>query len=259
MKTSFYFVLWILIYPLLGLINNSFIDNNSFFVAIAVVWGLSWLLNRLMPETLTYERVSDVAPILESVYTGNVTAFGKRLSRETVIETVTAIYFLVTTFVIGIAVFKYGVNDWFALIVFGFFTYGAISRSVILNKARVSLKDNPLPEQCMEIADGTYKLDYASYYEERQNTTYEQMLPPRPRFFKVFQVFSIVVAVLAAILGLIYIALAIIVMMSQSGMAGEALAGMYFLYGSLAAYFGIKDCISIIQSFRTKTTELHRI
>lgn len=28
MKTSFYFVLWILIYPLLGLISNIFIDNK---------------------------------------------------------------------------------------------------------------------------------------------------------------------------------------------------------------------------------------
>ncbi len=41
MKTSFYFVVWILIYPLLGLLHNSFIDNNSFLVALAAVWGLS--------------------------------------------------------------------------------------------------------------------------------------------------------------------------------------------------------------------------
>lgn len=39
MKTSFYFVLWILIYPILGLFNNSFIDNNAFIVALAIVWG----------------------------------------------------------------------------------------------------------------------------------------------------------------------------------------------------------------------------
>lgn len=86
MKTSFYFVLWILIYPILGLFNNAFIDNNAFIVAIAAVWGLSWLLNRAMPETLTYESASQMAPILEDVYTGNVSAFMKRLSRESNIE-----------------------------------------------------------------------------------------------------------------------------------------------------------------------------
>lgn len=256
MKTSFYFVLWIFIYPLLGLINNSFIDNNSFFVAIAVVWGVSWLLNRLMPETLTYERMSEEVPILENVYTGNVSAFGKRLSRETMIETVTAIYFLVTTFVIGMAVFKYGINDWFALVVFAFFTYGAISRATNLNKARVSLKENPLPEQCMEIADETYKLDYASYYEARQNTTYEQMLPPRPRLFKAFLIFSIVLASIAILMGFFFIATAIITMLDELSVTTEVLAGMYFLYGSLASYFGIKDFTSIIQSFNHKCTRI---
>ena len=94
MKTSFYFVLWILIYPILGLFNNAFI------VALAIVWGLSWLLNRIMPVTLTYERASQIAPVLEDVYTGNVSAFMKRLSRESNIEIVTAIYFIVTTIVI---------------------------------------------------------------------------------------------------------------------------------------------------------------
>lgn len=58
MKTSFYFVLWILIYPILGLFHSSFIDNNSYIVALAIVLGLSWILNRLMPTTLSYEHVS---------------------------------------------------------------------------------------------------------------------------------------------------------------------------------------------------------
>lgn len=82
MKTSFYFVLWILIYPILGLFNNGFIDNNAFIVALAIVWGLSWLLNRMMPDTQTYERASQVAPILEDVYSGIVSSFKKRLVRD---------------------------------------------------------------------------------------------------------------------------------------------------------------------------------
>lgn len=145
MKTSFYFVLWILIYPILGLFDNSFINNNAFIVALAVVWGLSWLLNHIIPHTLTYERVSQIAPILEDVYTGNVTSFKKRLSREANIEIITAIYFIVTTIVIALAVFKVGVNDWLALAIFGFFTIGAISRSSSLIKAKSQLRNNPTP------------------------------------------------------------------------------------------------------------------
>lgn len=62
MKTSFYFVIWILIYPLLGLLNIDFINNNSFIIALAVVWGLSWLLNRLIPNILLYEYALRTAP-----------------------------------------------------------------------------------------------------------------------------------------------------------------------------------------------------
>ncbi len=254
MKTSFYFVLWILIYPILGLFNNDFIAENSFVVAIAVVWSLSWLLNRMMPDTLTYERVSQIAPVMENVYTGNVEAFIKRLRTETRIETFTSIYFLVTTAVIAYAVFKAGVNDWIALIVFGFFTFGAISRSISLSKALASVKSNPTPEQCAQTAEDVYKLDYAAYYEGRQSYSYEQMLPPRPRHFKAFQIFSIIIAGICSLLGLLYVILATIIMIGSDSLAADALAGMYLLYGSLAAYFGIKDFSSIFQSLRAKPT-----
>lgn len=252
MKTSFYFVLWILIYPILGLFNNDYIAEHSFVVAIAIVWCLSWLLNRMMPDTLTYERVSQMAPILENVYTGNVSAFIKRLRSEARIETFTSIYFLVTTAVIAYAVFKAGVNDWIALIVFGFFTFGAISRSISLSKALMTVKSNPTPEQCAETAEEVYKFNYASYYEGRQSYPYEQMLPPRPRHFKAFQIFSIIMAGICSMLGLLYIVLATIVMIGSTSLAADAVAGMYLLYGSLATYFGIKDFVSIIQSLTHK-------
>ena len=257
MKTSFYFVIWILIYPILGLFDNSFINNNAFIVALAVVWGLSWLLNRIMPETLTYEHASQIAPILEDVYTGNVTSFKKRLSRETNIEVITAIYFVVTTVVIVIAVFKIGISDWIALAIFGFFTFGAISRSAVLLKAKSQLNGNPTGEQCMEIADETYKLDYASYYEVRSNASYEEMLPPKPKHFKVFKIFSIVISTIASLLGLLYIVNGIIIMLSLSSLEAGAVAGMYFLYGSLAAYFGVKDFISCI-CVKSSTTAINK-
>ena len=63
--------------------------------------GLSCLLNRVMPKTLTYERASQIAPILEAVYTGNINSFSKRLSSDTLIEAITAIYFSVTNISCG--------------------------------------------------------------------------------------------------------------------------------------------------------------
>ena len=253
MKTSFYFVLWILIYPILGLFNNEFVNNNAFFVALVAVWGLSWLLNRVMPKTLTYERASQIAPILEEVYTGNVNSFSKRLSSDTFIETVTAIYFSITTLVVAMTIFLVGVNDWVPLIVFGFFTIGAISRSIKLGKARAALRSNPTAEECMEIATDVYQLDYASYYEAHNGVVYSDMLPPKPRYFKGFQIFSLVVAGIATLLGLLYIISGILIMFDGSSIEIGAVAGMYFLYGSLATYFGVKDIITIAKSFKKKS------
>ena len=253
MKTSFYFVLWFVIYPILGQFNNSFIDNNAFVIALAIVWGLSWLLNKIMPKTLAYERATQVFPILENVYTGNVASFKKRLARRSYIEVITAIYFSITTLVIAIAVIKFGINDWISLAIFLFFTIATVSRSSILLKATMQLKGNPTPEQCMEIVDETYKLDYNSYFEMRSMAAYDEIFPPKPTFFKVFIIFSIIIAIIVAFFGLYLCIIDGFVLLTFQTLEIPdeelAFAGMYFLYGTLAAYYGIKDIISCIRSY----------
>ena len=102
----------------------------------------------------------------------------------------------------------------------------------------------------MEIATDVYQLDYASYYEAHNGVDYADMLPPKPRNFKGFQIFSLVVAAIAAILGLLYIVSGIVIMFNGRSIEIGALAGMYFLYGSLATYFGVKDIITIAKSFK---------
>lgn len=80
------------------------------------------------------------------------------------------------------------------------------------------------------------------------------MLPERPRHFKAFQIFSIVIAGICSLLGLLYVILAAIVMIGSDSLATDALAGMYLLYGSLAAYFGIKDFFTTISAIRNKSS-----
>lgn len=246
MKTSFYFVLWIVIYPILYLFNNSFIDNNAFIFALIIVAGISWLTNKMMPKIIVYERFSQSAPMLEDVYTGNVSSFLKRLSRDFLVEAISVAYFVITFIVIILTILKSGVNDWIALIIFGIFSFGVISRCLTIYRAKSELKSEPTPEKCMEIAEGIYKLDYASFYEYRQRVSYEELLSRKPRYFKVFKVFSIVMAGIATILGFVYFVIGILVMISQNSLESGAVAGMYLLYGSLAAYFGVKDFISCI-------------
>lgn len=244
MKTSFYIVLWIVIYPILGLFNNSFVDSNAFLIALAIVWGLSVLLNRTMPNTLLYEQVSERLPVLEDVYNGNVQAFRKKLCRETLIDGLSAVYLCIAVIVIAIAILA-GAKDWIAFIIFALLAYSSVIRAISLFKGYRKLKANPVPDECVNIVDVAFKCDYAAYYEERERRPYQDMFPPRPKQFKTFQVFSLVVAVIAAILGLAYIIMAIWVVTAYSSVEADSVAIMYFLYGSLAAYFGVTDSFSI--------------
>lgn len=240
MKTSFYFVLWILIYPILELINNSFINNHSFIFALAAVWGISWVLEHLMPKTLAYNRLSQVVPILEDIYTENISGFRKRLLKNAIIEMVGAVYFFITTILIVLDVLADG-NAWVALVAFSFFTFKTVSRCVKMLKAHSLLNSNPTIEQCMQIADKVYDLNYEAYCESHVGLSSQEMLEPRPKYYIVFQIFSTVVAIAASLLGILFILIGAMGLLFESSFEAGTTAGMCFLYGSLATYFGIKD------------------
>ncbi len=254
MKTSFYFVLWIIIYPILGWIGNDTVTNNSFIFALIAVFAITWLINRMMKKTVMYETATQISCVLEDVYTGNVPSFGKRLSREATIETITAAYLIVTTLVVGLDMLTTAVSNWVALVVFGLFTFGSITKCVNLHRANSSLKSNPTPAQCVEIANNTYNLNYEAYYESRSGVTLEAILPPRPKYFNCFLIFSLVTAIIAALLGLLFIIASVIIFISGSPFLFDvaALSGMLVLYGFLAIYFGVKDIISTMQGLKRK-------
>ena len=196
MKTSFYFFLWIIVYPILGLLHNPWIYQNSFIVALISVFGFSWILNNAMPHTLQYGRIAEMASILEEVYTGDVKSFMKRLQQMETIELITSIYFVVTLLFIVFTMVKGSANDWISILVFGYFAYGAISRTIKLMKANNNLKNNPIPSECVYAVEEVYRIDYNSYYEERLNHTAEGMLPEKPKYFTLLQVISVVISII---------------------------------------------------------------
>lgn len=255
MKTSFYFALWILIYPLLDMLHNDFISQNSFFVALIIVWGVSALLPRLMPNIYEYEALSDTLPVLEEVYTGNVEAFKKRVSMLTAASIVTAIYFIVTIVAI---MFMAGFGSLFSIAIFGFFTYAAIKRSIQLNDTRNRIYANPTPEECAEVVDQTFQVNYEAYYSSRCDHTEAemlQMLPQRPAGFTAFQIISLIIATCVSVAGIYFIILAIPSLLSSPG--DRTIGSMFFLYGTLATFYGIKDLYSIVRAlFINKTNPM---
>lgn len=257
MKTSFYFVCWILIYPILGLLNIDFINNNSFLVAILCILGLSWLLKRAMPNVLLYDKATAVLPVLEDIFTGNIASFKKRIKQEMLIEIVGSLYLITMTAIIGYSWLKTGEAEVFTLIIFALISLSGIVRSVKLNNAFLKIKANPTPDECIAVAATTYQLDYSPYYEQRKELTFAEMFPPRPKAYKAFSISSIVLAILSIIFGVIFIGTGVYYLILGLRIAAEfashygpvlALSGMYLLYGSLAFYYGIKDLITSVRT-----------
>ena len=153
---------------------------------------------------------------------------------------------------------KGSADDWIALLIFGFFAFGAITRAFRLNQVNNRLKYKPTPEECAAVVGEIYRVDYAGYYNARTVSSAEAMLPPQPPHFKGFQVFSLLIAVVCGLLGLFYLIMSIILMAVNKG--PEAISGgiMYFLYGSLATYFGIKDSADCIAYFRRESKKKKR-
>lgn len=251
MKTSFYFVIWIIIYPLLNLMHNEFIDANSFIIALIVVWGLSYLINRSIPNILGYERHTAAYPLLEDVYTGNVVGFLKRLSTRTTMSIVTALYFVVSTVVI-IITFLNDMDEWIAVLIFAFLSWSAMKQSVAMSRIKSMVKSNPTPDQCMQVAENNMRLNYSVYYQWRQTRDYAQMFQPRPKGFVAFLIISVIFAIVAGLLGLVTAVLGIISLFGGVSFANTAFGSMMFLYGSLASYYGIRDTIDCIRSLKNK-------
>lgn len=251
MKTSFYFVIWMIIYPFLGLFHNQVLSQNSFIAALIMVWGLSWLLNRAMPDTLRYEAALSKVKVLEQLYTGNIQSIHRSISRQITIQFITAIYFGVTFVFVLYSILRHSdANDWIALVLFGLFAYGAVNGASTLSKAKWRLINDPSPETASEVLKAVYRLDYKSYYIARRTSTPEAMLPPAPPHIKAFRIFSFIVAVICTILGLIQLlkgGLFIAFNLHDMGISGGI---MYLLYGSLAAYFGLKDTVDIGSDLR---------
>lgn len=251
MKTSFFFVVWIGIYPLLSLINNPGLQEYSFMVALIVVFGLSIALNKLMFKTILYENACKVVSIMENIYDDKVSAFKRRIDRESTIEAVSAAYFVITTILLLYMMFTTGNNEIFALIIFAFLSIGAFTRAGKLIKGAASLRNNSTPECCMEVAYNVYNIDYEQYYNSRHGRDLKDVLPPRPQHYTLFLIISTVLASLCALLGLAFVVMAVIGLVNGGfGLLGNAI--ILILYGTLATYFGVKDLIECISSLRNR-------
>jgi predicted membrane protein len=249
MKTSFFFIVWILIYPILGLFNSAAINNNTFFIALIVVFFLARFLQKSMPNVLAYDQAIGITDILETVYTNNIRDLRKRLHRDSTIELLTSIYFAVTVCIVLMTILRGSSEEWFTLLVFAFLLCAYVVRCIKIFKGIFLLKKEANTENCVKIVEDIYKLNYEAYYDAHIERSVHDMLPPRPKFYSFYSLACLVFAIICSLLGATYIIYGIILQTSESV---GVLSGMYTLYGVLALYFGIKDSLDSWHSIKKK-------
>lgn len=105
---------------------------------------------------------------------------------------------------------------------------------------------------------GDYGLDYTSYYNDHEGVSYEEVMSRnRPKYFKWYQIISMIFATAAVLLGIycIYICVKAIPYIGATnvklGLGAVILAEL--LYGSLALSFGLKDTMSLLRSLKSKS------
>lgn len=251
MKTSFFFCIWILIYPLLAMFDNALVNEYSFFFALLIVFFLSRMIANRMPNILAYEKISEMTRIMEPAYVGDVKKFRRELASRVLIDGIWAIYLIITVISLLFAMLQGGGNYLFTLVIFALFGWAAIRSSVKFTSAYMALVKNPTPEQCVDIVDNAYGLDYAAYYNAHEGQTVARMLPPVPRRYKAYLIVSIIVASICALLGTLLLAVTVIAAIASPFGILSLFVGMNFLYASVAIYFGIKDLISSIASLKS--------
>lgn len=254
MKVSFYFMLWILIYPALDLLSIQLVTDNSFVIALIVIYAISWATGRYMTDINAYEKIVHHAPILEDVHTTNVDSLRKRIQKDFIVELTTAIYFIITIVFLIMLMTKGVSHDWFALIVFAFFTYGSITQIYLQTKALKQLKGNASQEQCEDVVGYVYDLSYSAYKSDREQFSYENIITYRPAHYKAYAITSAIIAVICILLGIVHVCLAASIFYYSSDATAASAATMLLLYGVLATKYGIMDVMDCYnkRKFATK-------
>ena len=86
MKTSFYFVAWILVYVLIDILNIQLLKENSFVAACVIVWGGAYIMNKVFATNVQNQHIREIAKFYEKIYTDDVSGLRKEVFKDLILE-----------------------------------------------------------------------------------------------------------------------------------------------------------------------------
>lgn len=253
MKTSFYFVLWsfiifisMLIYtqvipiPLLIPVPIAvFISRIDFEIACVIVLGLYWIINRRLSskEYLLYETKLRRKENFERRLENTNSTSNSRILRLYFINAIIIAYFSVSAICISWIIYQihvtdwWGCIDWIGLIIYVIFTYFIIIKCI----ENINSQRHP-------------NIISKSEYNHQERKKYVDF--SKPRMFKSYQLLNTIFAIISTFSGIVIFSSGLYLFLTENEYQAIGLACIFYLYGSLATYFGVKDLVTTIRTQR---------
>ncbi len=241
MISSFYFVLWIAAYLLIGISGIAVLQHYAFFAAFAVVILLSRGVSSLWREPIEMRTRRDINGLLEIYYTGDFSRLCDMRRRQLWLSAASFIYMTVATVCIALA------GQWIIAAIFAFFAYQTGVQTHRANAAYRSL----LQAGSIPPLEGNMAEAYRRFAEVRSYRSFSELLPPPSRGEKALRIFNFVMAGLCTLIGLGFLLFfGWIVLHYGSSDTGAVINAMY---GALALLYGVTDLITLIRGFNYHT------
>ena len=246
MKTSFYFVAWILVYVLIDILNIQLLKENSFVAACVIVWGGAYIMNKVFASNAQNQQVRDVAKFYEKIYTDDVSGLRKEVFKDLILEISATVYLLLA--IIGFSTLNAG--EFVVYVVFGFFLLLSCKNTYKLLVKYNSIKNKNSLSEFTEDSIANFLTEeeidcYHSYCNEHNEHSFEEMCPPKEHSYKIFQIISVVLSIVCILLGVVLLVswLPLFFFANQ----GVFLITAMVLYASMALFYGIKDLINCLK------------
>ena len=245
MKTSFYFFLWFIVYYLISLTGVPALMNNSFLVALVLVYLISRLNGRLFAKDIAYQATLNKWYIFEAFYSHEPRKIVNMLRDSVIGNSIWALYCILTVF----GLLMLGIYNYLIIGVFGILgVISMVASSRNFNRMR-DIKENGLPP-FDKSPYAVFTPEYNHYSMNRSIATAEALKPTPPAISKWVNILSIVFASLCTLIGIGYVILLVINSIGDMYLIDVT----FLLYGVLAIYYGIRDLINSIRALCHKPT-----
>lgn len=236
MKTSFYFVLWQLVWLFIILLNIPFLNEYGFLSACIIVFFADRVIKKFLKKQIEYQRMCEAAFIMEIAYNNDYKQYKRQAFLQMIVYVAIFVYMTLCFIALFISYSDVPLIDyilWGALMILtGLSSSWNIKSYIQTVKAGQVILDKRLQEF------------YPSYKSERDTCTYEKMLLPRPKYYQAMNATNVVFAVLCIVIGL----LTSIVLYSYREDISQLLQISLTIWGMLAIYSGVKDLLSTSNS-----------